>query len=569
MRRILIFIALICVLCSLAVGTSAAAYAKSISIYATVSNDGTCQVTLTATIHLDQAENDLRFPLPAKASNITVNGSRASSKVEKGVRQVNLSRFIGKAIGDFTLNFTYSLPNLIATNEAELLELQLPLLAGFAYPVQALEFSVSLPGPVTAKPAFSSGYHQANIEKDIYTVTNGAAITGTSQVALKDHETLSMSLLVSEEMFPQKRIAPPNFQTVTILIWICAALAVLYWIFFLRNLPTWPASRPTSPDGLNAGELGSVLHLQGGNLNMLVLSWAQLGYLLIQLDPGGRVTLHRQMDMGNERSVYEGKCFRLLFGKRDRVDAGSVRYGELYHAIARMKPNLSSFVHKKAGNSKVFQCLCGLVGMFCGVFIAIGLSSGALLQWLLVIILGAAAFFSSLRIQRWAVSLLAPDRKPVWIALSLCAVWLGLSAIAGLISVGIGLALSQLFAGLLLALGGRRTPYGRQAMGETLGLYRYLRTVSAEQLAQICQMNPEFYHQMAPYAMALGADKGFAKGFGKLLIPQCPYISTGTDSQLRATQWRSLQRRVLKGMNTRDPNGYGPRIKALIRTFIR
>jgi hypothetical protein len=378
-----------------------------------------------------------------------------------------------------------------------------------------------------------------------------------------------MSLLVSEEMFPQKRITPPNFQTVNILITVFAVLAVLYWIFFLRNLPTWPASRPTSPDGYNAGELGSVLHLQGGNLNMLVFSWAQLGYLLIQLDRNGRVTLHRQMDMGNERSVYEGKCFRLLFGKRDAVDAGSLRYAELYHSIANTKPNLSAFMHPKTGNLTVFQWLSALVGMFYGVSIAIGLSTGALLQWLLVIVLGALAFFSSLRIQRWAVSLLAPDRQPLWIALGLCGGWLGLSAIAGLFPVGVGMVLCQLFAGLLAALGGRRTPYGRQAMGETLGLHRYLSTVSSEQLRQISQANPEYYHQMAPYAMALGVDKRFSKRFGKLLIPQCPYIATGTDSDLRATQWCSLMRRVLKGMNTRLPNGYLEQAIALIRRFIR
>ncbi len=569
MRRFFVLVTLLCIICSLAVGASAATYAKSISTYATVSGDGTCQVTLTATIHLDQSVDNLRFPLPGKASNITVNGARASSKAENGLRQVNLSRVVGRAMGDFTLNFTYSLPNLIATNEADLLELQLPLLAGFAYPVQALDFSVTLPGAVTAKPAFSSGYHQANIEKDIYTTTTGATITGTSQVELKDHETLSMSLLVSEEMFPQKRITPPNFQTVTVLIWVFALLAVLYWIFFLRNLPTWPASHPTSPDGYNAGELGSVLHLQGGNLNMLVFSWAQLGYLLISLDRNGRVTLHRQMDMGNERSAFEGKCFRLLFGKRDTVDAGSVRYAELYHSIAKMKPNLSSFMHPKTGNLVVFQWLSALAGMFYGIFIAIGLSSGALLQWLLVIVLGALALLSSLRIQRWATSLFAPDRQPVWISLGLCCVWLGLSAIAGLVNVGFGMILSQLVAGLLAALGGRRTPYGRQAMGETLGLCRYLYGVSPEQLRQICQSNPEYYHQMAPYALALGVDKRFAKRFGKILIPQCPYISVGIASELRAAQWQNMMRRVLKGMNTRIPNGYRERILALIERFIR
>ena len=55
MRRTCVLITLLCLICSLAVSTSAATYAKNISAYATVSNDSTCQVSLTATIHLDQA----------------------------------------------------------------------------------------------------------------------------------------------------------------------------------------------------------------------------------------------------------------------------------------------------------------------------------------------------------------------------------------------------------------------------------------------------------------------------------------------------------------------------------
>ena len=569
MRKTLVLITLLCLICSLAFSASAATYAKSVSTYATVTSDGSCQVTLSATIHLDQATDHLRFPLPAKAGNITVNGSRASSRVENGLRQVNLSRVIGKAMGDFTLNFTYSLPNLIVVNDAGLLELQLPLLAGFAYPVQALEFSVTLPGAVTAKPAFSSGYHQANIEKDIYCTTNGATVNGTSQVELKDHETLSMSLLVSEEMFPQKRITPPNFQTVNTLTAVFLVLALVYWIFFLRNLPTFPTTRPTPPEGYNAGELTGLLHLQGGNLNLMVFSWAQLGYLSIHLERNGRVCLYRQMDMGNERSGFEQRCFQQLFGRRNTVDASTARYGEIYTRIQKTKPNLAALAHPKSGNLSVFHGLAAIGGMFYGVSIAIGLSSGAVLQWLLVLVLGALSFVSSWYIQRWAVNLLTPDRRPVWLALGLCGGWLGLSAIAGLLPMGFGLVLTQIFAGLLASLGGRRTLAGRQAMGEALGLRRYLRNVSPEQLRQICQANPEYYHQMAPYALALGVDKAFAKQFGKLPIPQCPYIFTGTDSTLRATQWCSLMRRVYKGMNTRNPNSRLAHLYTMIERFIR
>lgn len=549
MRKIFAFLTLMCLLCTLAVGANAAA-AKNISAYATVTSDGSCQITLTATIHLDKAESGLRFPLPRNAGNITVNGTRARSRVDGDLRQVNLSGVIGKVAGDFTLTFTYTLSDLVVTNEAGLLELQLPLLSGFAYPVQALEFSVTLPGQVTAKPAFSSGYHQANIEKDIYCTTSGAMITGTAQTELKDHETLVMTLLVTEEMFPQTHIVPPNFETANTLTLVFSLLALLYWALFLRNLPSWPFAQSAPPEGYSAGELGSVLHLQGGNLNMMVIFWAGLGYLHIRMDPDGSVLLCRQMDMGNERSAFEQRCFKLLFGKRSAVNASSRRYGAVYCAVEKLRPNLGDLIHPKSGNLHVYRGLAALAGLFGGVSVGLGLSEGAAIQWLLVILFGGAALVSSWYIQLWAQNLFAPQRKKLWAALALVGGWLLLSALAGQFSSGLAMVAGQLVAGFLAALGGRRTQAGRQAMGQTLGLRRYLKTVSPAQLEHICRSNPEYFHQMLPYAMALGVDKSFARAFGKMIIGQCPYLSIGTDSTMRAEQWRGLMRRLLGKMNT-------------------
>lgn len=567
MRKFLVLSILICVIFGLGIHAHAATEASSVSIYATVSNDGSAQVTLTANIHLDQTQENMQFALPKEAGNITVNGSRARGRVENGLRQVDISGIVGKATGDFALTFTYSLPDLIVTNPVGQLELQMPLLSGFTYPVRALELSVTLPGSITAKPAFSSGYHQANIEKDIYCTTSGATITAVSQVEMKDHETLSMSLLVSEEMFPQPRIIAPDFKTVNTFTLIFWAAALIYWAIFLRNLPSLPAIKPTPPEGYNAGELSSALCLQGGNLNMMVFSWAQLGYLQIHLQPNGKVFLYRQMDMGNERSAYEQRCFKQLFLRQSRVDTGTLRYGELYRSIEKLKPNLSPLMHQKTGNSRVFQYLTAACGALGGITVAIGLSTGAALQWILIIVLGFFALFSSLRIQQWAVNLFVPDRRPLWVSFGLCGGWLALSALAGQFPTGLGMVAGQLFAGLLSALGGRRTPSGRQVMGDILGLRRYFKKVSQEQLWQICRNNPEYFHQLMPYAMALGADSAFAKRFGKLPIGPCPYIFTGTDATMRATQWQGLMRRVLQGMNTQTQHDWKDKLFERIAIF--
>jgi len=564
-RKIILFLCLVCMTVTLAVGADAATAAKSVSGYATVAADGSCQITLTANIHLDQPVAELQFPLPGEARDITVNGSRVKNQLENGLRQVDISAIIGKMAGDFSLTFTYTLPEVVATNSAGLLQLRLPLLSGFAYPVQALEFSVTLPGPVQAKPAFSSGYHQANIEKDIYYTTEGATVRGVAQVELKDHETLEMTLLVPEDMFQKNWVVTTDFSLVNILGAVCAVLAVAYWLLFLRNPPVWPVKQTVSPDGYGAGELGSVLHLKGGELNMMVFSWAERGYLLICMEPSGKVQLHRHMEMGNECSAFEQKCFRLLFGGRSTLYTGSRRYGAAYRAVEKLKPNMGELVHRRSGNLSVFRGLAALAGMFGGVALGMGLSEGAALRPLLIAVLGGVALFSGWYMQQWARFLMAPRRERLWVALVFGGLWIGVGILAGIPSAGIGIALGQLLAGLLLAIGGRRTPAGRQAMAQALGLRWYLKTVSPEQLRQICQNNPDYFHQMMPYAMALGVDKAFAGRFGKMNVGQCPYISVGTESTMRAEQWHGLMRRVLAGMNTKPEQTRTERVLSFLK----
>ena len=563
MRKITVLLVLLCLISTLFVGASAATGAKNISSHATVSVDGRCQITLTAALHLDAPVEKLKFPLPKNAENITVNGSRAKIRNENGLKQVDISSFVGNTAGDFTLTFNYSLPNLVQTNEAGLLELTLPLLSGFAYPVQAMDFTVTLPGEITAKPAFSSGYHQANIEKDITTTTESHTITGTSQVELKDHETLVMTLIVTEEMFPRTVITPPDVETVSVIAIVCFVLALLYWALFLRNLPWWPGKQPTTPDGYGPGEIGSVMHLQGGNLNMMVFSWAQLGYLHIRMERNGSVRLIKQMEMGNERSNFEQRCFKMLFGSRDVANASSRRYGVVYCAVEKLRPNLTDIIHPKSGNLMVFRILTALTGLFCGVSLGVLLSG----SWFWIVVLGGAALLTGWQIQLWARHIYAPQQRKLWMALGLSALWLVIGLVSGQAGTAIALVLSQLFAGLLLAFGGRRTPAGKQVMEQAMSMRRYFKAVSSQELGRISRDNPDYFHQMMPFAMALGADKLFARSFGKEMIVKCPYISGGSDTPMRAGQWRALMRQILDKMNTLPEQTRTEKVIALIESL--
>jgi len=81
--------------------------------------------------------------------------------------------------------------------------------------------------------------------------------------------------------------------------------------------------------------------------------------------------------------------------------------------------------------------------------------------------------------------------------------------------------------------------------------------------------NPEYFHQMAPYALALGVDARFARQFGGRLIDPCPYIAAGTNSAMHAAQWCRLMRRVLRSMEARYQRSTIEKITYFFHAFFR
>ena len=568
MRRVLIAAAtLVLLACLMILPVFAETGANSVSIYATVSSDGTCQVTTTVLLHLEQPMPELTFPVPLEAESITLNGSRVRAAKTATARLVDLSDIAGKVAGEFSMTITYILRDRVVYNDLDMLELRLPLLSGFGYPIQTLEYSVTMPGPVSGKPAFSSGYHQANIEKDLNSKMSDNVFSGVSNKPLKDHETLVMTVPVTEEMFPQNRIELPDFEVTNTLMWISLGLAALYWLIFLRCGFPRRAKTTAAPEGINAGQLGAVLHMQGADLTLMVFSWAQLGYLCIRKGKGGSVLLQKRMEMGNERSGFEQRCFNGLFGRRDVVDTSDLRYVELWEKTVKMNPNIQHLFKPRPGSKRIFRVLSALVGLFGGAGVGISIGTGAALQWLLVVLFALAGILFSWYIQRWAEGLLLMNKKPLWTALVLAGIWLLLSILAGVFSIGFWTVMAQLLAGLFAAFGGRRTEAGQQVLSETLGLRRYLRKASKEDLQRICQSNPDYFFTMAPYALALGVDRHFAKRFGKLQLPECPYIELGTQVPMTAFGWNDRIRRLSEAMDQRRKKMWLERLTGVVNSI--
>ena len=564
MRKLIIFILSVALVMGFALGVSAETVATKASVFANITSDAVAQVTMQVTLHLEQPDPELTFPVPADADHVTLNGTRIRTKQAGTVQTINLANALGGMAGEFHFTVGYNLSGVVQMSEVGIPELSLPILSGFSYPVELLEFSVTMPGQITSKPAFSSGYHQASIEQDLSAQTNGNTITGQSLKTLKDHESLVMTLTVDGNHFPTTALALEDALFDDIAMAVCGILALLYWLLALRAAPVWGEKTSQPPAGFSTGELGSVLTLQGAQLNMMVFTWAQLGYIRIQPDRKHRVLLHKCMEMGNERNSFEQRCFKNLFAGKSVVDTSSYRYAMLCKKMQVLSSNVKPMISGKSGNPRLFCLLCAGIGLFGGMALGFALSANALLRWFWAIVLAAGGAVSALHIQRWAHSLFLRDKQQVWTSLILSGIWILFGIMGNLPLVGILVPLSQLLAGLMVAFGGRRTETGRQTMKQVLGLRRWLKRMDAQTLEQIQQQDPDYFYTMAPYALALGVEKAFAKQFGNDKLLPCPYISTGMDSQRSAAQWSNLMSGTADAMQWREKQMPLERLQKLI-----
>jgi hypothetical protein len=587
MTRVLAFLTCLILVFGLCVGASAAGdtFADAVQIIATVSNDGSCQVTATINLHVGDPNQALTFPVPADATNITLNGSRVMTEKTDQARLVDLNKVLAGMSGDFTFSIAYSLHSVITpvesatepteetteTNQTPLrkFRVELPLLSGFPYPIDQFQFSINMPNVVSQNPSFISGYHQANIEKDLTYSHSGSNIAGRSWTALKDHETLVMYLDATEEMFPQTRAELPTLDAITGLITVCVVLALLYWILFLRNFLPWRSYPAVAPEGFGAGQLGTVLTMAGTDLSLMAFSWAQLGYVTLRMDRRGRVFIIKRMDMGNERTAFEQKCFYNLFARRDMIDTGSMGYARMYQSVAVQKAASQLFQNGRPGNVKIFRVLCAIAGCLCGTCFGIILGNLLDFGWLFMLGLSAVGLVCSWNIQLWPQGIFLHLRPRFWIALALSLLWLALGFATGQLPLAIASVLIQIVAGFLASFGGRRSEEGRTAMGQTLTLRSHLKKLSSRQIQLQTQENPLFFFDMLPDAIALGCEASFARRFGKGRMPVCPYVQASNTRGLTATQWSQLMRQILDGMTARQRHLPLENLRAVMGNYMK
>ena len=138
---------------------SAVSAATRVDFTGTVNIDGDCMVSLQMNLHLDNPDADLYYPLPAKAANITVNGSSPAVTRSGNTNLVSLNRITGGQAGDYVVTITYTLPKVVAVAvsdtgivDKKTLNLSLDILSGFSYPISTMTYTITRPC-LRAEPA--------------------------------------------------------------------------------------------------------------------------------------------------------------------------------------------------------------------------------------------------------------------------------------------------------------------------------------------------------------------------------------------------------------------------------
>ena len=539
------------VLCFLLFVTTAYAEnaATGVQANATVAADGSCQVSLSMTIRLDSPVSGLTLPLGEDVSSVRLNGSMASTTKSGGITSVKLNKLTKNVTGTVPINVTYTIHSVVTADETGKQTVTVPLLYGFSYPVEQMSFTVTLPSSFDTVPTFLSGYHEQDIESSITSSVNGATVTGSVTESLKDHETLLMTLVAPEGMFPPARAAGGSLVFDAIGMGVCGALALIYYFATMSCLPRFPVRRSTAPAGVTAGTLGCYLVHKTADLTLMVISWAQLGYLMIHVDENGRVLLHKKMEMGNERSGFENRIFKSLFIKGSMIDATGYRYARLCEKTSALSARQSWGVEKRSGNPKLLRILGGGIGLFAGIALGDSLTTAPAWRIILMILLGFGGAVGSWYIQTGMQTLHLRDKTELVIGSLACAGFLILGAVTLCMPYSLSAVLANLLIGLLAAYSARRTETGNHIRDEILGLRRYLRKVTKPELLRILRSNPDYYYELAPYALALGVDKQFAKRFGGIRQTACTWLVTDMGTTPTANEWYPLLREAVNAMN--------------------
>lgn len=527
-RIVSLVLALLCVLAlSISVGAADTTVITDMKTDCLVDAGGSCQITQTVTIDIAGTEDTLELPLAANAKSISVAGYKYKKTTQDGYTVLVLSSNGGFS-GSRTFTIVYTVSGLVSEQD-KVQTLTLPLLAPkWNWAISNYDFTISLPAAFEGYPAFSSGYYGDVMEDYMNFTVRDGMISGTINTALKDHESLTMTLVVGEGYFAGKYASWSSGWVETALVIVFSVLALLYWALTLRSKPLRAASRSMPPDAVMPCDLPYLLAGGMPDFNMLICHWAALGYLTIEMDEKGHVLLHRQVIMGNERKRLEGKIFSALFARGDVCDGASLTYKttaqNAMRAIRRYWDR--RLYEKSSGNVRIMQALCALAMAVASLAAMSQIlpsmpARGLVLALCMIVGLGLSVLISRIVQAYYLGNVLGMIVSAAAALVLLVAGQLSGSGLPMLVAVAMSFV-----CGALTLHGGRRTELGTQLISQSLGFRKGLEKLSERHISMLLGRDGQYFYKLLPYAEAMGMGAEFSRRLGETELEPCEWYLT-------------------------------------------
>ncbi|MBQ1371610.1 MAG: DUF2207 domain-containing protein [Oscillospiraceae bacterium] len=521
-----------------------------------VEQDGACTVTLDVTIDFPSPTTDFCIPVSPAARNISCNASGFRVSNEPECKMIHLPE---APAGQSTLTVSYHLAETV-TGGGATQEFQLQLLYPFwRCPISGYEVMIHLPGKFETMPEFLSGYHGDLIDNYLNISISDGSIHAllNERETLKDSEAMSVHLSLPDGFFDLRFLAGKTLRIDRLVFFAFLLLAAAYWFFFLRSFPLLPKRQTMPPEGGNPGEIPFLLTSRDPDFSLMVVHWAALGYLTIFRSRKGRLSLLRQIDMGNERRRYEGELFRVLFSRADQCEVGSAEYLKAQRlAVEKVRKFWHNKIYDpKAGPTLLLRAPVVVAGgVLCLACFDILVASKSW-RWFMILPLSVLGGGVCRLVQSCGGFLLRRHsfRTGLLVLLSMGAL-LFLGKSAGLTSLMLLNLAAQLLTGLLLRCGGRRTKSGFALGTELLGYRRYLLGASHDLLRANLEADPQFFYRVLPYADALQVGTLFANNFDQLRLETCDWLQWEGNEARTAPAFLARYRRLMAGLRgERDP----------------
>ena len=495
---------------------------RTMEVTAAVDEAGRAGVSISVEMNIVGTVKELRFSFPEGAKRPRILGYSARSEKEHGVEYLIIRDRNGFA-GNTRLEMSYTISGIVSEGEDSQI-MTLPLLSLQDYRTGMYTFGVAMPSEVTTTPRFSSGYYN-DLVQDIMTVrTEDVWIVGAMNEIIRDNDTLTMTLVVPQGYFVGRHGESGMPKVLTTMTLILLAVVLIYWVRTLRNPPLKVRARSLPPDGINPGDLPMLLAGDDANFHLLVSHWAALGYVSVYVSKKGHVLFYRQMDMGNERRKLEQKLFHMLFGENDVCDGSSVRYKRASEkAVQVIRRYWNKRLYEKySGAPMVAAAICALAGALASVVAVDALAPAAGHGFFLFLALVAGAAMSVMIYK-------APGAYYMnnWVQVGIgigCGLLLliiggvGETALAMVPAVGV-----TLFMGWQTSHGGKRSPYGDEVLGQTLGFRRFMLHTSEHYAMQALVRDSQYFYKMLPYAEAMGQGRRFVSLFQNCKLEPCQW----------------------------------------------